>query len=221
MNYQIISDESKLKDFIDNFLPDLKKGEQFYVSLLCRKKYWPFIKADKGLLKRVTATKENLIDKIRQWECLEKTYKTEGVGIPNEALAVYIMPNPRSLDKAGKNLLIKLANLVVVDYNNYNPHKEALNEIQKAKSRTVYVGFDFDNYSPDIKEKLELTVNKDALHILRTRGGAHVFIQPDKVDKQYQKTWHQAINKLGADISGDMLMPVPGTNQGGFAPHFL
>lgn len=39
MNYKIIINEQILKDFIENFLPDLESHEQFYVCLFSRSKY--------------------------------------------------------------------------------------------------------------------------------------------------------------------------------------
>jgi hypothetical protein len=67
MNYQIIMDEQKLTDYV-HWLPELGPSETFYGSLFARKKYcssipWPG--GDKTQLKRFTATKENLIAKIR------------------------------------------------------------------------------------------------------------------------------------------------------------
>jgi len=59
MNYKIIKDEKELKKFID-WLPQLEDGQKFYISLFARKKYGATegLKADKGQLKRFTASKE-------------------------------------------------------------------------------------------------------------------------------------------------------------------
>ena len=59
MNYKIITDEAKLKEFID-WLPDLREDECYYIALFCRKKYTDKLKSDKLQLKRVTSKKENI-----------------------------------------------------------------------------------------------------------------------------------------------------------------
>ena len=69
MNYQIISDETALQNFI-NWLPELQDNEKYYVSPFARKKYAENRAQgnDKTQLKRFTSNKERLIDKIKQLE---------------------------------------------------------------------------------------------------------------------------------------------------------
>lgn len=218
MNYKIIADEKKLQEFVE-FLPDLGPNEKFYFSLIARKKYWPTIKADKGQLARGTVTKDNLIDKIRQLECRQGSYKFEGHKIPNKALAFYIMPNPRDLLKATKGAVKKLLDLALGDNQGYNPHQEVMSEIQRSKAKTYFLDFDFDK--PINFDNFASIVNIDAVTFIKTRGGHHVLISPDKVAKEFKHTFYKKITALGSDVTGDCLLPVPGTYQGGAVVEML
>ncbi len=216
MNYKIIQDIDKLQEFV-NFLPDLEQDEKFYFCLFARKKYWPTIKADKGQIKRGLATKDNLIQKIRQLECAVGAYQFEGQDIPQEALAFYLMPNPRSLIRAARASLVRFAELIANDNHGYNPYQEVLSQIQKSKSRSIFLDFDFDQEEiPQIQG-----LNPESYRILKTRGGYHVLVELSKIEEQYKKTFHREISKLGPDVTGDTLLPAPGCCQGSFIPYFI
>ena len=60
MNYKIITDTNKLKEFID-WLPELKDDECYYVMLFARDKYFKELGKPSVKLKRFTSNKE-LID---------------------------------------------------------------------------------------------------------------------------------------------------------------
>lgn len=224
MNYKIIQDERKLREFID-WLPKLKSGETYYVTLLARSKYAApgLLKADKAQLRRFTSDKELLFSKIKQLECEVGSYTTKGITIPEDALALYINPNPRSLEEAAKASLIHLAHLVTKDYNGYNPHQEVMSEIQKACGRKVFFDLDFDHVELDsVIAEAGQHINLDCLHVLKTRGGFHLMVELEKLDKRYVKTWYKGLTNInGCDIKGDNLIPVPGCIQGGFVPHFV
>lgn len=232
MNYQIIKDMALLEDFL-KFLPDLQLHEQFYVCLFSRSKYCKnipgitHISSDKQQVKRFTATKETLINKIKQLECPIGSYMQKDNIIPQESLALYINPNPRSLIKAAKNSLIRFAHLITEQYssNQYNPHQEVMSEIQKAKSRMVYFDMDVDDMPleslPSIKELLKSFINPDALHFLKTRGGFHILVELSKIDDKYKKIWYKGmVCLLKIDIKGDNMIPIPGCTQGNFIPYF-
>lgn len=233
MNYEIIKDMAILNDFIE-FLPDLEPHEQFYVCLFSRSKYCntipgiTHIKTDKQQLKRFTATKETLIQKIQQLECPLGTYYQKQIQIPQESLALYINPNPRDFIKATRNGLIRFAHLMAEQYNanRYNPHQEIMSEIQKAKSRMVYFDMDIDGMDVEsmyiAKGIMSSIINLDCVSFLQTRGGFHVLVELAKIDKQYSKTWHnKMMSLLEVDTKGDCMMPVPGCTQGNFTPKFI
>lgn len=224
MNYKIIQDEKILRDFID-WLPVLDEKEKYYLCLFARSKYCKqlvHIKSDKAQLKRFVSNKERMFEKIKQLEIEEGCYLQRDVKIPLEALALYITVNPRDMWRASVNTMVKLANAIRDQNILMNPHQEALSEIQKAKSRTCYIDFDFDGDNIPTKDELENIVNKEAITLLRTRGGVHILVDPKKVDSKYKNTFYQKLSKIeGVDQTGDQMIPVPGCSQGDFIPKFI
>ena len=222
-NYKVITDPDKLKEFIE-WLPELENGECYYVTLFARSKYGKHItpmSADKQQLKRFTSSKEYLYEKIEQLEIKQGCYHQSHQPIPQEALALYITPNPRSYEKAGVKSAKSLLGLVTNPYNGYNPHQEVLSAIQTSPSRKIYFDLDFDEVAIDtLKPKILEVINEDCLTFVETRGGFHLLIKLDLVDKKYIKNWYANLTKLeGCDVRGDNLLPVPGTYQGGFTPN--
>lgn len=220
--YKIVQDEQALINFI-NWLPDLEDGETYYCALFARKKYCSsnIVKSDKSQLKRFTSKKEYLIDKIYQLEIPIGRYKSCDVGIPQESLALYITPSPRSLEKAAKQSLKNFADLITKQYDGYNPHQEVMNEIQKACGRKIFMDFDFDgcDYNVDLNFSF---INDDCINVVKTRGGFHLLVELSKIQSQYSKCWYQSMMKMkGVDVRGDNLLPVPGCCQGGFVPQLI
>ncbi len=218
VNYSIIYDSFLLEDFIQK-LPDLKENETFYCCLFSRKKYFRLLKSDKSQLKRFTSNKERLIDKIRQLECEVGSYKQDGIGIPQEALALYISPNPRNNYKATIKGIQRFAQLIENQNQNFNPHQEILSVIQQTAGTKKWVIFDIDTKEIS-KPEIESILGTSEFLFLETRGGFHVLVEPNKVPKSHSKTWHQNLSKI-SDVRGDCLIPVPGCCQGGFIPRFV
>lgn len=224
MNYNIVKDPQLLLDFID-WLPELGPNEKYYLCLFARNKYCKeltHIKSDKAQLRRFVSDKERMFQKIKQLEIAKGWYHQKHMEVPEEALALYINPNPRNMMKATVNTMVKLAESIRDTNIDMNCHQEALTEIQKAKSRTCWIDFDIDT-GPGAGDFLKIvhdSINLDAIACLKTRGGFHILVDPAKVEQKYKNTFYQALAK-SADQTGDNMIPVPGCSQGGFVPHFI
>lgn len=212
--YQVIAHEPTLHNFIDNFLPDLLPNETFYVCLFARNKYCKeltHIKSDKAQLKRFTANKQNLFDKIKQLEVPYGSYKQKEHIVPQNALALYIHPNPRNFVTAAHRSLITLATLIGKKADGYNPHAHVLSDIQRSCSRKIWIDFDIDSLNP-----LDPGLKYYDPLVLRSRGGYHLLIDPRRISLEYRNSWYQAVlNLTHTDQAGDQMIPVPGCYQGG------
>ena len=74
-------------------------------------------------------------------ECELGSYKYKNEPIPENALCLYITPNPRSQKKAAKLLTKKLIDLILSDYNGYNIQAESLTALQKITIKNSLYGF--------------------------------------------------------------------------------
>lgn len=222
--YKIIHDEQALREFI-NWLPDLEINEIYYLSLFARKKYCPDIirTNDKLQLKRFTATKENMFNKISQLEIPVGRYLTRKVVVPQESLVLYIHTNPRNMKKATEGMGKTCWDLM--KNQNYNLHQEAMSCIQKSKSRTKYIVIDIDTKDVNF-ENLKTILPTGCYYTIETRGGYHLLIDPVMVNKYnyglVPKNWYSVVTFMYKDVidqKGDVMSPVPGTIQGGFIPN--
>lgn len=220
MNYTIINDEQKLLDFID-WLPDLQSNEKFYCCLFARKKYCAdqIRSNDKSQLKRFVTDKKRLYGKIKQLEVAHGAYKLKDMAAPQASLALYINPNPRDLEAASYDGIIKLTELLKNKRKDINPHSVLMNCIQQSAAKKVFLDFDVDTKDFDF-EQLSKVINPSCLEIVETRGGFHVLVRLKQLDPKFKKTFYKDIVALGVDQTGDQLLPVPGCTQGNYTPHF-
>lgn len=232
MNYQIITDENLLDEFISSFLKPCSPDETYYCCLFARSKYaknedgsnkFPHIKTDKNQLKRFLATPNTLKLKIKQLEVPFGAYITkDGEPIPQEALALYITPNRRSQKKAMFKLMKRLIDIQESNGQGFNINAEAISAVQKSKSKTDWIDFDIDSKDIDISS-IENVLPLGTYKILETRGGYHIMIDRDKVKKSNApKNWYIVLGQMfEIDQSGDNMIPMVGTYQGGFTPKFI
>lgn len=222
-NYSIVKDEIELTKFIE-WLPELTEDETFYCSLFARKKYCKeLIKSnDRNQLSRFISKKDRLIQKLYSLEIKEGNYMLGSrVEAPQESLVTYIMPNPRNVRSATFNSIGKLSQMLKTNNKGFNPCVEVMSCIQKCKSRTVHVDFDFDFKDDLIIEKCIELIGKDAITVIETRGGYHVLADVKKINVKSNNKWYLQIKEMGADEAGDMMLPIVGCVQGGFVPKFV
>jgi hypothetical protein len=236
MNYKIVKCEETFSQFLD-WLPELEDGQKFYFSLFARKKYGKTegLKADKGQLKRFTASKEQALNKIKKLEVELGSYEIDGVKVNEESLVLYMTVNPRDMHKAGLKTAKELVYMMAEGKTIYNPQSVALNQIQVTGVKKY---FDIDL---DLKEEKTLShiqlydllcqnqlINEDAIknNIVKTRGGYHILVELDKISEPYKKSWFTNFSQLKDDrftimMNGDNMTPVPGCIQSDFIPYLI
>lgn len=236
MNYKIIQDEEELQKFI-NWLPELEDGHKFYVSLFARKKYGATegLKADKGQLKRFTASKEQLINKIKKLEVELGSYECDGVKVNEESLVMYITPNPRDMHKAGLKTIQELTKFLVEGKKIYNPQSVALNMTQVTGVKKFFdIDLDFKEGSGISYMNLlnwlsdDNIINSEAVigNIVKTRGGFHILVELDKISEPFKKSWFNNFSqakheKFTIMMNSDNMIPIPGCRQSDFIPKLM
>lgn len=229
-NYKIVQDEQHLRDFLD-WLPDTKESEIYYGTVFARNKYVRDIvglgtfNSDKHQCARFLSKKDRFVEKLLQCEIEVGRYIVKGIKVPQEAIACYITPNPRDNKKGARLALVKFAELISNGSNCSGIHQEVITCVHKSVGTRNFVDFDFDGVTWDqLLEVYQLSekINHDAINVVVTRGGLHLLVKPVKVDEKYLKTWHKSISGMDCvDATGDTMIPIPGTYQGGHTPRIF
>jgi hypothetical protein len=251
--YSLIKDIDELEKFVE-WLPDLKEYEKFYICLFARKKYDPVLQStasDKMQLKRDLVNKQDIIQKIKQWEIPVGLYTLKQTPATQQSLALYISPNPRCMIKAQGDLTQRITAAIIKGNYFHNPKAEAISSCQRSKAYNYIVDFDIDTKDIDLNLLKGVLLAHD-YRILETRGGYHVLVYPERATasnkeihliKQGKKgaftieeldaraakygnsfplSWHKKITTLfDVDQTGDQLIPVPGCTQGNYVPKFI
>jgi hypothetical protein len=238
--YRVIRDYKKLEAFVES-LPDLGEGYKYYITLFARKKYGgtPGLTSDKCQLKRVVASKDRIIHKLKQMEVPLGAYTFRGkegegdVVVGQQSLVAYISANPRDMRKAGGATAKVLVSKIVDGQPIKNPHAEALSQIQVHGKKIFFnVDIDFTEeygfiHEADIKRFVSDVLNEDAYKLIRTRGGYHMLVELDKINPLFKKNWYNGLQHMNVhpnpvihvDLkNGDGMLPIPGCVQSDFTP---
>lgn len=221
--YEIVTNPMSFVRFL-NWLPTPCEGEGWYVVLVARRKYSDLVDSNRQVVlnRFIAKDKKGLFRKVKQLEVPLNTYvNKKGVGLPEESLALYIMPTPRSFKRATLAALQQIAKNIENDVY-VSPHTLSLNELQKAGRKKGLVIFDMDcegDVKQKIRERVREILNEESYDILNTRGGFHVIVNPQKVEESRSKNWYKELSEY-SDVKGDILIPMPGCRQGDFTPFF-
>lgn len=238
--YKIINDYQELERYVDS-LPDLGERYKYYISLFARKKYGGTVglTSDKCQLKRCVASKDRIISKLKQMEVPVGAYTFRGkkgeeeIIVNQQSLVVYISANPRDMHKAAGATAKKIISDIIDEKMVTNPQAEALSHIQVTGKKLVFnvdLDFAYEDTELDewtIKTWLRGKVNEDAYTLVRTRGGYHILVNLERIDKSYKKSWYNKIQQteelpITIDMSnGDGMLPIPGCVQSNFTPFKL
>jgi len=226
--YEIIIDDGIFNDFIYTFLPELEENQVYYVALFARKKYTPnpihLGNGDRNQLSRfVVSSKEKMIRKIKRLEIPHDNggYVTRsGSNITEQALALYVLPNPRDTKKATANLMKKSAEFFLNNSGFNSISSSVISEIHKCPIKSKpFIIFDIDKKDPeDLNYIGEIT---NHFHkVLETKNGYHIILKKEDIPRFESKYWYNKLKEL-SDQSGDIMIPIPGCRQGDFSPKFL
>jgi hypothetical protein len=236
MNYKIVKDEKEFNRFLQ-WLPELEDGQKFYFSLFARKKFGATegLKADKGQLKRFTASKEQALNKIKKLEVELGSYEVDGVKVNQDSLVLYVTPNPRDMHKAGLKTAKELVSMMADGRTIYNPQSVALNQIQVTGVKKYFdIDLDFkEGKGLSLESLYNLILDNNLINslavsgnIIKTRGGFHILVELDKISESYKKKWFTNFSQLKDDrftitMNNDNMIPVPGCVQSDFIPKLV
>jgi len=233
MTYNVIRDKEKLIDFI-KWLPDLKRGETYYLALHSRDRWAKTFKSD-TILRRIFCTKKNMYNEIEKLEVklgaykmlMGNSWKDDDIEKTDESLILFIAINPRCLKKAKINIGKELFDNM--DNDELNILNTVVSEIYRSIPDRTYYQLDYvGNTEEEIRVLLTKNINMDCVKIIQTKSGYHVLIEFDLIKKKYLHTWYNSI-VLNLEVEADnydayqneLLLPVPGTTHGGFCPMML
>lgn len=234
--YSLIKNEDETKHFIEKVLQPLNNDEVYIVILTARKKYCPTISSSMEVVSRDIIRNNDInkiMRKLKKMSIVEGLYtdKNEDI-IPNEAFALYILPEPRSMLKAYKEFSININEWMCVDLLSENKNLELYRKldlklfsaIHKSKSKAKYFIIDIDKKDETLLKNILYFIHSkefdsDNLQHIQwlseTRGGYHIILNRNN---ETGKIIHEIMKRKFefVEFRKETMTPVPGTSQGGF-----
>ncbi len=232
--YNLIKNEDETKHFIEKVLQPLNNDEVYIVVLTARKKYCPTISSSLEVVSRDIIRNNDtnkIMRKLRKMSIVEGLYtdKNEDI-IPNEAFALYVLPEPRSMLKAYNEFNIIINKWLFEDLTCEIKHLELyrkldiklFSSIHKSKSKSNYFIIDIDKKDENLLKNIlyvipskEFDYNNNIQWISETRGGWHIILNRNN---ETGKFIHELMNKHIPDVEfrKETMTPIVGCSQGGF-----
>ncbi len=238
MLHDFLRDERELTAFAETVLPEVTADECFLLILCARRKY--LTEEEKGSLalgeakpfrREIVVDRGKLLRKVKELCVRADVYADRnGRPVPPHAFAVYVTPNPRSYNKAAVATVTELVE-GLAEGRPLPLDSIVKTQIHRAVSRKVYLDLDVDPAGGDdwqaVVAQARAILGETPTHVVRTRGGAHVLVQVQQLDRAVKRTFYRQLQELAAglegliEVRGDAMVPVPGTTQGGAMPVLL
>lgn len=206
-----------------SLLPELEEHECYYLSLQARKKYGA--PRDKVLFS-FQCHKNNMYQKILRLCSPIGSYTIDDMQLGDEQIALYISVNPRdkveAATKTAKNIIDELYSGTY----NINAHAIALADIHRSCSYRQCVHFDIDTTTLTDEEMIDFCLRQAGagnFMIVKTRGGYHILVDSREA-ADFCPNWYHNLTcqfRDSVDQTGDLMLPFPGCNQGGFVPSII
>jgi len=245
-NYSLIKNEEETKRFIEKVLQPLQNDEVYITVLTARKKYCPTISSSMEVVSRDIIRNNDtnkIMRKLKKMSIVEGLYtdKNEDI-IPNEAFALYILPEPRSMLKAyiefNKDINEWLYTDLVSEEKNLELYRKLdlklFSAIHRSKSKSKYFIIDIDKKDEkllkNIIDQIKIgDLNKDLGSSLQwkhpsiesiswiseTHGGWHIILNRNN---ETGKIIHEIMKRKFefVEFRKETMTPVVGMSQGGF-----
>lgn len=235
-NYSLIKDEEETKRFIEKVLQPLNNDEVYIIVLTARKKYCSTISSSLEVVARDIIRNNDtnkIMRKLKKMSLVEGLYtdKNEDI-IPNEAFALYILPEPRSMIKAYKEFNININEWMCQDLLSEEKNLELYRKldlklfsaIHRSKSKSKYFILDIDKKDETLLKNILYFIhskefNNDNLQhiqwISETRGGWHIILnRNDETGKIIHEIMQRKMEFV--EFRKESMTPVAGCSQGGF-----
>lgn len=222
----LLKDETAIRKFVDNVVPEIKDDEILLIFLAARSKYAPGIRMKTDIVRREIVKRKDrelILKKIRRLSIVDKLY-TDNYGkiLPEHSFVIYFDLNPKSTMKAYLGLQKQMSQTVydiAVGHKKLESMKRIKNalmsELHKCNSNKPYLLADID-----IKDKNKLYLTEilstipfeDIKAITETKNGYHIIVNKTKNTGRILYT----MKKDYLEMKKEVMTPVPGTLQGGF-----
>ena len=235
-NYSLIKDENEMRRFIEKVLQPLKDDEVYITVLTARKKYCPTISSSMEVVSRDIIRNNDpnkILRKLKKMSTVEGLFtdKNDDI-IPNEAFALYILPEPRSMLKAYKEFNININEWMCQDLLSEEKNLELYRKldlklfsaIHRSKSKSKYFILDIDKKDETLLKNILYFIHSkefdsDNLQhiqwISETRGGYHIILNRNN---ETGKIIHEIMKRKFefVEFRKETMTPVAGCSQGGF-----